>query len=121
MRSTVFRAAERLQGPASHGLLEQSRLQMRGVCRARAFFQNRKFETPAGTPTSGSGGEEANPFAAGSRAGRRFRGQPQESDGQFQGLLLLPGSTPAGEGLGLPSGEGHIERSLPAGAPKAFI
>jgi hypothetical protein len=94
---------------------------MSGVCRARASFQNQKFETPAGTLTSGSGGEEANPFGAESRARRRFREQRRESDGPFQGLLLLPGSMPAGRGPGLPSGEGHTECSLPAGASKAFI
>jgi len=45
----------------------------------------------------------------------------RESDGQSPGLLLLRGSMPAGRGLGLPSGEGGTERSLPARASKAFI
>src|ERR1019366_6329770 len=48
--STVFRAAETLQGPASRELSEQSRPQMKGVDRARASFQNRKFETAAEMP-----------------------------------------------------------------------
>src|ERR1700688_3921716 len=34
---------------------------MRRVGRARAYFQNQKSETPAGTLTSGSVDEEANP------------------------------------------------------------
>src|ERR1700694_2731079 len=127
MHSTVFRAAERLQGPASRGLPEQSRRRMRRgkmrrVSRARAPFQNQKSETPAGTPTSGPVDEAANPVWGWveSRA-KVSRAAPRESDGQFQGLLLLPGSMPAGRGLGLPAGEGHTECSLPGGASKAFI
>ncbi len=121
MHATVFRAAETPQGPASRGLPEQFRLQPRGVYRARASFQNRKFGTLAATPTSGAGGEEGDPSGVESRARRRSHGQPRESDGPFQGLLLWRGSTPAGRGLGLPSGEGHTERSLPARASKARI
>ena len=49
------------KGYASRGLPEQSRRPMRRVSRARAPFQNQKSETPAGTPTSGSVDEEANP------------------------------------------------------------
>ena len=121
MHSTAFRAAERLQGPASRGLPEQSRRPMRRVSRAGASFQNQKSETPAGTPTSGSVDEEANAIWGWVEKRRNFREQPRDSDVQFQGLLLWTGSMPAGRGLGLPSGEGHTECSLPAGASKAFI
>jgi hypothetical protein len=121
MHATVSRDAETLQGLASRGLREQSRLQMSGGYRARASFQNRKFETLAGKPTGCAGGEETDPSGVESRARRRSHGQPRESDAPFQGLLRLRGSMPAGRGPGLPTGEGHTERSLPARASKAFI
>ena len=47
MHFTVLRRAETLQNPATRGLPEQSRLQRRGGYRARASFQNQKFETHA--------------------------------------------------------------------------
>lgn len=50
-----------------------------------------------------------------------YHEQPQESDVQFQGLLLLRGSMPAGRGRGLLSGEGHTEPSPPVRASKARI
>src|SRR6202040_1721833 len=73
------------------------------------------------TPTSGSVDEEANAIWGWVEKRQRFREQPRESDGQFPGVLLLPGSMPAGRGFGLPSREGHTECSLNAGASKAFI
>src|SRR6267378_2612183 len=88
MRSTVVGAAERLQGPASRGLPEQFRVQMRWVCRARASSQNRKFETPAGTPISGCGGEVANPSGAGSRAQRGFVRSHEKAMASFKACFF---------------------------------
>jgi len=47
--------------------------------------------------------------------------QQREIDAPFRGWLLLLGSTHAGRDLGLPSDEGHTERSLSARVSQALI
>jgi len=85
------------------------------------LFKTRNSKHTQRCQPGGAGAEEADPSGVESRARRRSHEQPRESDVQSPGLLLLRGRMPAGRGLGLPSGEGGTERSLPARASKAFI